>query len=190
MRRALVWIGTVALAVLVVGFVLDRTFLLVSVQTDTAASNAPSIPACNGRVVIEGVTYRIRAPRRGEMVAFHAAGSSSGTITPDASSHQLVVVRRVVGVPGDEVVGRKGGVYVNGVKADGLRTGPFKEVSLGSDEFFVLGDNRSSSQDSRRFGPVPRGAIFGRAFLVTWPLGHFGGVPGRGTGASPGLVSC
>src|SRR5690242_2661188 len=100
MRRALVWIATVALAILVAGFVLDRTYLLNSVKTDAVASNAPSIPACNGRVVIEGVTYKIRAPRRGEMVAFHAAGSSNGTITPDAGSHQLVVVRRVVAVPG------------------------------------------------------------------------------------------
>lgn len=190
MRRALVWIGITLLALVIVGFVLDRTFLLVSVRTDDAASNAPAIPACNGRIVSEGLTYKIRAPRRGEMVAFHAAGLSNGRITPDASSHQLVVVRRVVAVPGDQVVGRNGSVYVNGIKADGLRTGKFQEVSLGSDEFFVLGDNRASSQDSRTFGPVPRDAIFGRVFLVTWPLGHFGGVPGRGTGASPGVVAC
>ncbi len=190
MRRALVWIGIVALVVVIAGFVLDRTFLLVSVKTDAVASNAPSIPACNGRVVIEGLTYRIRAPRRGEMVAIHAVGAADGTITPDASSHQLVVVRRVVGVPGDQVVGRGGAVYVNGFKADGLRTAPFKQVDLGGDEFFVLGDNRTTAQDSRTFGPVPRNAIFGRVFLVAWPLGHFGGVSGRGTGASPGLVVC
>jgi len=189
MRRALVWIGVVVLALVIVGFVLNRTFLLVSVQTDAADSNAPSIPACNGRIVAEGLTYRIRAPRRGEMVAFHASGSTNG-ITPDAHSHQLVVVRRVVGVPGDQVVGRGGAVYVNGFKADGLRTAPFKEVQLNGDEFFVLGDNRTSSHDSRTFGPVPRDAIFGRVFLVTWPLGHFGGVPGRGSGASPGPVAC
>ena len=154
-----------------------------------AASDVWLVPS-NGRVVIEGVTYKIRAPREGEMVAFHAAGTSDGTITPDADSHQLIVVRRVVAVPGDQVVGRNGSVYVNGFKADALRTAPFKEVSLGSDEFFVLGDNRTSSQDSRNFGPVPRGAIFGRVLLVGWPLGHFGGVPGRGTGDSPGLVAC
>ncbi|HET7743621.1 MAG TPA: signal peptidase I [Gaiellaceae bacterium] len=190
MRRALVWIGIVALVLVIAGFVLDRTFLLVSVGTDAAQSDAPAIHACNGRVVVEGLTYKIRAPRRGEMVAFHAAGTSDGRITPDAHSHQLIVVRRVVAVPGDQVVGRKGGVYVNGFRADGLTTAPFKEVSLGSDEFFVLGDNRTTSQDSRKFGPVPRDAIFGRVFLVTWPLGDFGGVPGRGTGASPGLVAC
>src|SRR5262245_20833166 len=116
MRRTLVWIGIVVLVVVVVAFVLDRTFLLNSVEADAASSDAPSIPACNGRVVTEGLTYRIRAPRRGEMVAFHASGTTDGTITPDADSHQLVVVRRVVAVPGDQVVGRGGFVYVNGFK--------------------------------------------------------------------------
>jgi signal peptidase I len=189
-RRLLLWLLVIGAVLAVALFVLDRTYVLVWLSPDQESSNAPAIPSCNGRVVVEGITYHLRDPRRGEMVGIHAAGSTEGAITPDAHARQLVIVRRVVGIPGDQVTSRKGSVYVNGFKADSVQTGPFKPVQLGGDEYFVLGDNRSVSEDSRTFGPVPRDAIFGRAFLVYWPLGDFGGVPARGTGAPPGQIAC
>jgi signal peptidase I len=189
MRRLVLWVVVAAAALLVAFFVLDRTFLLVSVTASGEPSNAPTI-ACGTHVLAEGVTYHIRDPRRGEMVAFHASGTADGPITPDAHARQLTVVRRVVGVPGDQVLGRAGRVYVNGVKIDDIATAPFKRVDLGSDEYFVLGDNRSASQDSRAFGPVPRNAIFGRVFMAYWPLSDFGRLPSRAAGTPPGQISC
>ena len=189
MRRVVLWVVVAAAALLVAFFVLDRTFLLVSETASGEPSNAPTI-ACGTHVLAEGVTYHIRDPRRGEMVAFHASGTADGPITPDAHSRQLTVVRRVVGVPGDQVLGRAGRVYVNGVKIDDVTTAPFKQVDLGSNDYFVLGDNRSASQDSRTFGPVPRDAIFGRVFMAYWPLSDFGGLPARITGTPPGQISC
>ena len=190
MRRLLLWLVVIGGVLAVTLFVLDRTYVLVWLSPDKESNNAPAIPSCSGRVAVDGITYHLRDPRRGEMVAIHAAGSTQGGITPDAHARQLVVVRRVVGIPGDQITSRKGSVYVNGFKADGVQTGPFKPVQLGGDEYFVLGDNRSVSEDSRTFGPVPRDAIFGRVFLVYWPLGHFGGVPGRRAGAPSGQITC
>jgi signal peptidase I len=189
-RRLLLWLVVIGAGLAVAVFVLDRTYVLVWLSPDKESSNAPAIPSCTGRVLVEGITYHLRDPKRGEMVAIHAAGSTAGGITPDAHARQLVIVRRVVGIPGDQVTSRKGSVYVNGFKADGVQTGPFKPVQLGGDEYFVLGDNRSVSEDSRAFGPVPREAIFGRVFLVYWPLGDFGGVPGRRAGVPPGQIAC
>jgi signal peptidase I len=79
----------------------------------------------------------------------------------------------VIGAPGDTVVGRNGSVFVNGRMADDIPTAPFRSTHLGPKQYYVLGDNRSESQDSRDFGPVPRAAIFARLILIYWPLGRF-----------------
>jgi signal peptidase I len=136
-------------------------------------SMANSLPACDGQTLLEGVTYKFRDPHRGEIVTFHASGEIGGRITPDDSG-DLEINKRVIGVPGDTVVGRANRVYVNGRKADDIGTPEFARVTLGDDEYFLLGDNRTASQDSRVFGPVPRDAIYARAVLILWPLGRFG----------------
>lgn len=72
---------------------------------------------------------------------------------------------------------------------DEIATPPFPQVRLGRDEYFVLGDNRSYSQDSRDFGPVRRDAIFARVVLVVWPLGRVG-LPPYDKLRPPGAVLC
>jgi signal peptidase I len=137
-------------------------------------SMAEALPPCNGQTLLEGVTYHFRDPRRGEIVAFHAHGQIGGEITPDPHSRELELNKRVIGVPGDTVVGRGNRVYVDGRKADDIPTRPFGAVRLGPKQYFVMGDNRSVSDDSRDFGPVPRAAIFARAVFILWPLGRIG----------------
>ena len=84
---------------------------------------SPTIPACDGRWLTEGFTYRFRDPHRGEIVAFHARGQLGGSVVPDPEARDLNIGKRVIGVPGDSVVGRGGRVFVNGEKADDIRDG-------------------------------------------------------------------
>ena len=152
-------------------------------------SMAPALPACHGLWLREGFTYLFRDPHRGEIITFHARGQIGGEISPDSHSRQLEINKRVIGIPGDTVVGRSNRVYVNGRPADGITTNPFPAVHLGAKQYFVMGDNRSASHDSRDFGPVPRAAIFSRAVLIVWPLARVG-VPQYNKHARPAGILC
>jgi signal peptidase I len=172
-KSVLVPVATIVGLILVVA-VLWSTSLLVPVRSGGSQSMAPTIPACEGRYIAEGFTYRLRDPHRGEIVVIHARGRLGSPITPDPDARDLNLTKRVIGIPGDTVVGHNGRAFVNGRKADEIRTSAFPLTRLGTKQYYVLGDNRSFSQDSRDFGPVPRAAIFGRVFLIYWPFGRFG----------------
>src|SRR5215467_14148839 len=149
-KRVLIPVATVV-AIVVLFVVLVASDLLVLVLAGTGASNVPTIPPCNGRYLAEGFTYHFRDPHRGELVVIHARFDPDGTVTPDPHARDLNLTKRVIGVPGDTVVSRSGRVFVNGRKADDIPTAPFLTTHLGPKEYFVLGDNRSESQDSRDF---------------------------------------
>jgi signal peptidase I len=202
-RRWWVWaiVALVVLAAIVFG--LRWTYLLYPVGPG-GESDSPTIPPCHARTLAEGFTYHFRDPKRGELVVFHARGHLGGLITPDTESRDLGIVKRVVGVPGDTVSVRHlksvfgvpgetlrlGYVYVNGVRFDQIETPFFPKVTLGKDQYYVLGDNRTYAHDSRDFGPVPRDSIFAKVFLIYWPLSHFGGIPSRKAGPPPGHIPC
>lgn len=111
--------------------------------------------------------------KRGDLVVYSLAGMT------DTSFH----VKRVIGLPGEKVEIRNGQIRINGtVYNEGkdfpaMVSGGLAEagVILGPDEYFVLGDNRNNSEDSRHsdVGNISRAAILGRAWLVGWPLPHF-----------------
>jgi signal peptidase I len=187
LRGVLVLVGLLLLLGVIV-VALDLTGVLVPISARGSFSMAPTLPACNGRELAESVSYWFRDPRRGEIVAIHSRKLIGVNVTPDSIEHQSTLTKRVVGIPGDTVSATRGYVSVNGKKADSIRTLRFPTVHLGRGQYFVLGDNRSASQDSRVFGPVPRAAIFARVILVFWPLRRFG-VPGYDRDASsPGFV--
>ena len=176
-RRFLIGLG-VFLALVVLLVLTNFVWYLWQINGEQGTfSMAEALPACNGQVLVEGVTYHFRDPHRGEIVMFHARGAIGSNIAPDAHSRQLQINKRVIGIPGDTVVGRDERVYVNGQKADDIQTAAFPRVHLAPKQYFVMGDNRSASYDSREFGPVPRAAIYARAVLIAWPLGRFG-IPG------------
>jgi signal peptidase I len=175
-KRVVIPVATIVGVVALVA-VLSWTSLVVLGRAAGGSSMSPTIPACDGRWLTEGFTYRFRDPQRGEIVAFRARGQLGGSVVPDPEARDLNIGKRVIGIPGDSVVGRGGRVVVNGTTADDIPTDDFPLTRLGAEEYFVLGDNRGLSQDSRDFGPVPRDAIFGRVILIYWPLGRIG-VPG------------
>ncbi len=120
-------------------------------------------------LIIDEITYRVREPERGEIVVFHAPNSPKD-----------YYLKRVIGLPGERVKieGNKIiiyndehplGVVVEETYIDEETLGS-TSTTLGPDQYFVLGDNRSASYDSRRFGPVSRGEIIGRAWFRGWPV--------------------
>ena len=123
----------------------------------------------NERVLVNSLAYIFRQPQRGDVIVFHP---------PDALTQRYI--KRVIGLPGDTVQLTLTNVYVNGVKLNesyiapapyGYPENPEPEtIHLGSDQFFVMGDNRTNSQDSRYFGPIAQREIIGKAEFVVWPL--------------------
>ena len=188
LRRPLILV-TSALAVVAVIVVLNLlSYWQINSESGTF-SMAPALSPCNGQVLAEGFTYRFRDPHRGEIVMFRARGSMGGEIVPTSHHANLQVNKRVIGVPGDSVEARSGQVYVNGSRADNIPTRSFRAVRLGHDQYFVMGDNRSVSHDSRAFGPIPRSSIYARVILNVWPLHRFG-VPGYDKSAKPPGMLC
>jgi signal peptidase I len=181
-------IVVIAVAALVV---LDFAELLVGVGPDDSASMATTIPACNGRVLAQGVTYRwFTDPSRGDVVTVHAAETDDGRIVPDRDANDRVLVLRVAAGPGDVIVGRAGTVFVNEKKFDDITTEPFPSVTVPNEQYFLLGDNRSAAIDSRTFGPVLGNAIFAKVFAVDWPLRDITFRLGQFTGKPPGHIDC
>src|SRR6266446_4120613 len=92
-------------------------------------------------------------------------------------------IKRVVGLPGDDVEIRRGRVYINGksleepyVPSQYVDTAAYGPVEIPRDEYFVIGDHRISSNDSRVFGPVPAAFIYGKAVFAYWPWTQFGSI--------------
>lgn len=183
-----------ALAVVVIAaatlVVLDFAELLVPVEPDDTQAMADTIPACDARVLSQGLMYRFFDPSPGHVVAVHAAEDDDGTITPDRDADDRVLVLRVAAGPGDVIVGRAGTVFVDEVKFDDITTEPFGPITVPNEQYFLLGDNRSVAIDSRTFGPVLGNAIFARVFMVFWPLRDITFRLGRGSGVPPGRVAC
>ena len=180
-------IVVIAVAVLVV---LDFAELLVPVGPDDGASMATTIPACDGRVLAQGLTYRITDPSPGDVVAVHAAVTDAGVVVPDKDATDRTLVLRVAAGPGDTIVGRAGTVFVNGIKFDDITTKPFPELKIPNEQYFLLGDNRSAALDSRTFGPVLGNTIYAKVFAVFWPLRDITFRLGPFSGAPPGRVDC
>lgn len=118
-------------------------------------------------ILVDKVQYIFASPKRGDVIVFK---------WPKDPSEDFV--KRVIGVPGDTVrVAANGQVTVDGVLINepyvNDLTNPYQPNTwkLGQDQYFVLGDNRGDSSDSRDWGPVPRTDVIGRAELVYWPLG-------------------
>jgi signal peptidase I len=119
------------------------------------------------RLVVEKISYRFHGPHRGDVVVIRMSDSSE------------LLIKRVVGLPGEELTIRDGQVYIDGRPLDEPYTARFTYGDYGPKyvpplHVFVLGDNRGFSNDSRSFGMVPVEHVVGRAWFSYWPLDQLG----------------
>jgi signal peptidase I len=160
------------LVILVVSFVLVFGFVRPFVVEAFWIPSASMVPTLKygDRVLVNKFIYRFTEPERGDVIVFKSV-----------QDDQQDLIKRVVGVPGDEVAVRGGRLFVNGER----QREPYVNKKLPDRSFaapttvpgnhvFVMGDNRANSQDSRVFGPVPKENIEGEAFLRFWPPGRIG----------------
>jgi signal peptidase I len=126
-------------------------------------------------LIVDEITFRFREPQRGEVVIFHSPYRYSD-----------YYIKRIIGLPKERVVIKDGEVYIynekfkDGIKLDesgylepSVKTPGQIDITLSDKEYFVLGDNRNSSLDSRSFGPISRNQIIGRAWIRAWPFYRF-----------------
>ena len=128
-------------------------------------------------LIANKIDYRLHAPQRGDIIILRPPTNNSTDF-----------IKRIIGLPGERVLIRSGVVYINGrrldepylpeawtIDANWPDSGSTGRL-LGPDEYFVMGDNRNRSQDSRFFGPISRDRIDGKAWFRIWPLNHFGNI--------------
>ncbi len=178
------------LAALVMAFLLKT--LLVQAFYIPSGSMIPTLQI-NDRVLVEKVTYRLRRPERGEVLVFQRPGveppvttspreiarnffEGLGLVPPDG---EIDLIKRVVGLPGERLKVINNRVYINGRKqhesftnaktpCEQLCNMP-REITIPKGHYFMMGDNRGASADSREWGPVPKKWLIGQAFVTYWP---------------------
>ena len=125
-------------------------------------------------LIIDELSYHLKTPQRGDIIVFRYP-----------KNPQEFFIKRVIGLPGEKVQIKDGGVYIinkknpDGIALDepyltsGVKTYGYSDneiTSLGDNEYYVMGDNRGSSKDSRSFGPVNKSFIIGKVFFRGWPF--------------------
>ncbi len=120
------------------------------------------------RVIVSRVNYMLERPQRGEIIVFES---------PDQPGIDPPLIKRVIGLPGETVEIRDTQVYINGRELDEPYINEACSQSrcadttweLDSNQYFVMGDNRNRSRDSRSFGPIEREHVIGEALVRYWP---------------------
>lgn len=180
-RSVVEWV-VIAVGALLVAFVI-KTFLLQAFYIPSL-SMAPTLKV-NDRVLVNKLSYDLHGVNRGDLVVFE---------TPPAESAQTKdLIKRVIGLPGETVESRDGRILINGqalnepyLRPDVFSGGPIchnvslpgcagpERITVPPGSYFVMGDNRPNSRDSRFIGAIPESLIVGRAFVRVWPLTALG----------------
>ena len=168
-KRALIEWGLVLLVALGVA-VLMRTYV---VQTFYIPSGSME-PTLNigDRILVDKLSYHLHAVHRGDIIVF--ARPPGETLEPGVND----LVKRVIGLPGDTISAQNGQIDIDGKPLKepwlpkGVVTDNFGPVKVPQGYYFVMGDNRGFSSDSRVFGPISGKLIVGRVVMRIWPLSH------------------
>ena len=192
-RIALDWVLTIAGAVLIVlaikAWVVNPYRIPSSSMEPTLHCSRAAGPASgceahfSDRVLANRFIYHLRDPNRGEIVVFN---------TPPKAQLECgaggTFVKRLIGLPGEKIREKSGWFYINGKRLDDssyIKAGRRDDRSgywiVPKNSYFFVGDNRTQSCDSRRWGPVPRGNLIGPVFAIYWP-------PNRLHVDTPGLL--
>ena len=169
LKELLVWLLVIAVGV--VASYLVVTF--VGQRTQVSGESMETTLSDGDHLIVDKISYRFNDPQRYDIIVF-----------PYRLEKNTYYIKRIIGLPGETVQIVNGYVYINGVQLDehygnevmeeaGLAAEP---ITLGADEYFVLGDNRNNSQDSRsaNVGVIHRDEILGRAWVRIWPISDFG----------------
>ncbi len=159
-----------------VAVVVGVTFLIihfVGQRTYVSGSSMENTLSDGDNLIVDKITYRFSDPQRYDIIVF-----------PFHYADHVYYIKRIIGLPGETVQIVDGDIYIDGeilresygrevIKDSGLATEP---IELGEDEYFVLGDNRNDSTDSRdpSVGKIHRDEIIGRAWVRIWPLEKIG----------------
>jgi signal peptidase I len=187
-------IELVVIVALAVGLALLIQAFLIKPYQIPSESMEPTLDV-GQRVLVDRVGYHFSDPDIGDIVVFHPPqGAVSGEACPvphpreacpqpDTQEADTNFIKRIVAGPGDRLSIRDGHPVVNGVMAkedfinpchDGPSCNMPKTITIPPNDYFMMGDNRARSDDSRFWGPVPRDWIIGQAFFTYWPPGRVG----------------
>jgi len=159
--------------------VLGATYLLITYVGQRTVVDGKSMEATlshGDNLIVDKISYRFNDPERFDIIVF-----------PFQYQEDVYYIKRIIGLPGETVqIDESGNIYINGEILEehygmeiiqpehiGIAREP---ITLGEDEYFVMGDNRNNSSDSRTeiVGNIGRDEIVGRAWLRIWPLDNFG----------------
>jgi signal peptidase I len=164
-------VGAVLVAALIVFFFVGKTYRIPSAAMEPTLHCARPAPQCEGKHQDRVIVFKFLGYGRGDIVVFHVPARAEA-----ACGVGGVYVKRIIGMPGDRWQEKQGFVYVNGKKLDEPYVDPGKRDSqsyparrIPANNYFLMGDNRSSSCDSRRWGTVAHDMIIGRIFARYWP---------------------
>jgi signal peptidase I len=174
-RRAVEWLVIIAIAVLValgLRVFVFQTFYIPS------GSMYPTLKV-NDRILVNKLSYRFHGVGRGDIIVFRAPPRVEGA----CETMDKVLVKRVIGLPGETISAHNDDIYIDGKEIaqpwlpkhdPNTNTPAFGPISIPANNYFVMGDNRTMSCDSRSWGTVTRSEIIGKAEMRIWPLGRLG----------------
>ena len=162
-----------------IAIIIGLTWLIITFVGQRTRVSGHSMEATlhdGDNLIVDKLSYHFRGPKRFEIIVF-----------PYRHKENTYYIKRIIGLPGETVQVKDGYVYINGEKLDenyglevmedaGIAAEP---IELGEDEYFVLGDNRNHSSDSRdpSVGILHRDELIGRAWVRIWPLDSIGVIP-------------
>lgn len=136
------------------------------------------------RVLVNKLSYRLHDVNRGDVIVFRRPPNPPSE--PDADEETAIkdLIKRVVALPGERVSSRDGKLLINDRVLDEpyLPSGTMTNIEADDEtvvpagQYWVMGDNRQQSKDSRFFGTIQESSIIGRAFVRMWPISHWGGL--------------